>query len=279
MNYEMEELLPLVSELAQKYCGFESTSVTYETAQTLMGAVLYCLEEYHNAERGGLVGKNISIKEQYDTGLKLVYEKAEDIRKIFNELSSHFEDYGVRCLYDTVQKGIPQFLKWYDVKYHPQNTILTPDYPLLMDYSFLSGADAVYRYLSDIRTEQCFLKIFDKEYIVSVLKKYDSQYEYMVENICEIILTNMVGHVMIRKPIREMGFQSGEYLRLAEILEGKSVSDIKKITERTIGETVKRVSGNDADKAAEYLYHSVENIAVRIETAGRYHTLNKIFIV
>ena len=40
MDYKMEELLPVVSELAQKYTGYESTSITYEKAQMLMGAVL-----------------------------------------------------------------------------------------------------------------------------------------------------------------------------------------------------------------------------------------------
>ena len=42
MDYKMEELLPIVSELAQKYTGYESTSVTYEKAQMLMGdSLLY----------------------------------------------------------------------------------------------------------------------------------------------------------------------------------------------------------------------------------------------
>ena len=43
MDYQMEELLPIVSELAQKYAGFESTSITYEKAQSLMEAVIFCL--------------------------------------------------------------------------------------------------------------------------------------------------------------------------------------------------------------------------------------------
>ena len=29
MDYQMEELLPVASELAQKYAGYESTSITY----------------------------------------------------------------------------------------------------------------------------------------------------------------------------------------------------------------------------------------------------------
>ena len=40
VNYEMEELVPIVGKLAEKYTAFESTSVSYEKAEQLMGAVL-----------------------------------------------------------------------------------------------------------------------------------------------------------------------------------------------------------------------------------------------
>ncbi len=45
VNYEMEELVPIVGKLAEKYTAFESTSVSYEKAEQLMGAVLYCIHE------------------------------------------------------------------------------------------------------------------------------------------------------------------------------------------------------------------------------------------
>ena len=41
MNYEMEELVPIVGKLAEKYTSRESTSIPYEKAEQLMGAVLY----------------------------------------------------------------------------------------------------------------------------------------------------------------------------------------------------------------------------------------------
>lgn len=278
MDYQMEELLPIVSDLAQKYSGYESTSITYEKAQTLMGAVIYCLEEFNNTHTDSLVNKSLPIKEQYNIGVRLVYEKAANIQKTFNELSFCFEDYGVKCLYDTVQKGIPQFLKWYDVKYNPQNTILTLDYPLLVDCSSLNGADAVYKYVLGIQAEQHFLGMFDKGYIVSVLKKYNPQYEYMIENICGIVLTNTIGHVVLKKPFKEIGFQSDEYLQLAKIFEKKSVSDIGELIKRTIKEMAKRLFENDMDTVSEYLCCGAENIAVRIETAGRFNQLKKLFI-
>ena len=43
--YTMEELVPIVGRLAEKYCAGESSSVTYEKAEQLMGAVLYCIHE------------------------------------------------------------------------------------------------------------------------------------------------------------------------------------------------------------------------------------------
>ena len=39
-GYTMEELVPLVGELAGSYAGYESSSISYEKAQQLMEAVL-----------------------------------------------------------------------------------------------------------------------------------------------------------------------------------------------------------------------------------------------
>ena len=41
MDYEMEELLPIVATLAEKYTGGESSSISYEKAGQLMEAVMY----------------------------------------------------------------------------------------------------------------------------------------------------------------------------------------------------------------------------------------------
>ena len=277
MDYQMEELLPIVSELAQKYAGYESTSITYEKAQLLMEAVLFCLSEYNSSAKDSLVQKDISVKEQYNIGAKLLSEKVENIRKIFNEISFQFEDFGVKCLYDTVQKGIPQFLKWYDIKFCPQNTILTLDYPLLIDCSFLTGADAVYKYIRAIQTEQIFLRKFDKNYVMLVLEKYNSEYSDMIENICSIVLTNIIGHIAIKKPFNDIDFLYGEYLQLSKIFAGKSIPDIENVVKDLIKKIVSQFYENDMDML-EYLCYETNNIAVRIYTANQHEQLSKIFV-
>lgn len=272
MDYQMEELLPIVSELARKYAGYESTSITYEKAQSLMEAVLFCLSEYNNSDTNSLVQRDISVKEQYNTGAKLLAEKVENIRKIFNEISIKFEDFGVRCLYDTVQKGIPQFLKWYDIKFCPQNTILTLDYPLLIDCGSLTGADAVYQYIRAIQIEQIFLGRFDRNYVMVVLEKYNPEYSDMIENICSIVLTDIIGHIAIQKPFNDIDFLYEEYLQLSKIFAGKSISDIENVIKDLLKKIVSQFYENDMDML-EYLCYEVHNIAVRIDTANQHEQL------
>ncbi len=276
MDYQMEELLPVVSELAQKYTGYESTSITYEKAQSLMEAVLFCLNEYNTSymNTNSLVYKDIPVTEQYNIGVKLLYEKVENIREIFNKISLQFEDFGVKCLYDTVQKGIPQFLKWYDIRFCPQDTILTLDYPLPIDLSSLSGADAVYEYIRAIRAEQIFLRALDQNYITSVLEIYDSEYREMIENICSIVLTNMIGHIAIKKPFHDAGFLYEEHIQLTKIFGGKSIADIEDIIKELIQNIVSRFYENDID-VLKYLCHESNNIAVRIHTAIQYKQFPK----
>ena len=51
MGYGMNDLIPVVARLAEKYVGGDSTSVTYEKAEQLMEAVLYCIHESKRRHR------------------------------------------------------------------------------------------------------------------------------------------------------------------------------------------------------------------------------------
>ncbi len=243
-----------------------------------MEAVLFCLNEYNNSYTDSLASRNISVTEQYNTGLKLLSGKVEDIRKIFNGISYKFEDFGVKCLYDTVQKGIPQFLKWYDIKFCPQNTILSLDYPLLIDCSSLAGADAVYKFICAIQIEQIFLGGFGRNYVISVLERYNFEYQDIIENICSIILANITGHIAINKPLGSTGFTYEEYAQLSKEFGGKTVTDIKSIVNGFIENIVCQFYKNDTDML-EYLCCETDNIALRIYIANQHGQLSKVFVL
>lgn len=193
MNYAMEELMPVVAMLAEKYTAFESTSLPYEKAEQLMGAVLYCIHETElSGNRGGNLPQGmpegtVSVRKAYERGAALVTEKVKKALAMYNEMIPEFSAYGNRCLYDTVVKGLPEFFKWYDVKFAPQDTILTLDYPVTRDLSEYTGIDRIYEYIKCIRREQNFLRTFSEDYVVNILRSYSNEYQDMVENIYEIV--------------------------------------------------------------------------------------------
>lgn len=232
MDYKMEELIPIVADLAKQYAGCDNTSITYENAQRLMQGVIFCLNEYHNSAANMLCRNDVSIMEQYQTGRQLVLNKAKQILDIYNEMSSYFDDYNVICLHDTVQKGIPEFLKWYDAKFFPQDTILTLDYPILEHIHLKCGVDAVYTFITSVQTEQRFLRLFDRNYILSVLKQMIPDYEDMIENITSIVLVNTIGHIAIGKSFQDYGFREDEYQKLSEVFSLSSISDIECILKK-----------------------------------------------
>lgn len=200
MDYQMEELVPIVAELAGKYTAGESTSVTYEKAEQLMGAVLYCIRETWQQKENAMgpsdamaspdsivPGGGMGALQAYEAGVRLVERKVKMALELYNEMIPDFNSYGNKCLYDTFVKGIPEFFKWYDVRFEPQNTILTLDYPVREDLSGYSGIDRIYAYLLCIRREQELLRGFPEEEVRDALYRYHGAYEDLVENICEMV--------------------------------------------------------------------------------------------
>ena len=241
MNYEMEELVPIVGMLAGKFAGCDSTSITYEQAEKLMKAVLYCIQEAEQMSGDFSVRTNkMSAEQAYEAGLECVKRKVSDTLKKYNSLTPDFDAFENRCLYDTVIKGIPEFFKWYDVRFDPQDTIVTLDYPILKDLSGLSGIDRILEYVRCIELEQQFLARFPRAWILQVLRDYSAGYRDMIENLCEIVLKEILTHM------------SPEKAPAAEVLRGR------------IRELVSKYYG-DSDDLRSYLFCVADDLAVRLK--------------
>ena len=273
MKYEMEDLVPIVAKLAEGYTSKESTSITYERAQQLMEAVLYSIREAEKAGQFSLIQKDeLSTERMYAIGVKCVEDKTKEALDLYNGIMTHFSSYGNQCLYDTVVKGLPEFFKWYDCRYDPQNTILTLDYPILMDISEQTGIDKIYDFLFCIQLEQIFLNKFPPEYVMEILSKYDKQYKLMIENLCEIVLMNVISHMLAGKEIFILDFEPEEYLKTQTLIQKENLSDLREKLKNAVKVLVREYYEND-EKLMEYLYKAVDNIAVRMKCAADYGNL------
>ncbi len=276
MKYEIEELVPIVAKLAEGYTSKESTSITYDKAQQLMGAVLYSIHEGEKAEHFSLVQKDeMPLERMYAIGAKCVEEKTKETLNLYNEIMTHFSSYENKCLNDTVVKGLPEFFKWYDCKYEPQNTILTLDYPILVDLSEYTGIDRIYDYILCIQLEQKFLNKFSSEYVMEILSKYDKQYRLIIDNICEIVLMNVISHILAGKNISILNFEPEEYLKMQALIQMENLSDLRGKLKNAVNVLIRECYEND-EKLMDYLYKAVDNISVRIKSAADNGNLHRI---
>ncbi len=271
MKYQMEELIPIVARLTEQYTSFESTSVTYEKAEQLMRAVLYCIHETETGGSGGMISaEGIPAEQAYQAGLALAEEKVKKALELYHELLPEFVDYRNQCLYDTVVKGLPEFFKWYDVKFEPQNTIVMLDYPVLKDLSGYSGIDKIYEFICCIRAEQEFLGLFPEQWVIHVLSNQNPEYGDMIENLCETVLTAVLCHMVLGKPLQE-DLDEGDAIRLQSLFEGMPAEKIQEQFCKALEQLLAKMSGNTGS-LPEYFNKALHEIAVRVKHAARKST-------
>ena len=276
MDYEMEELVPIVGKLAEKYTSHESTSITYEKAEQLMGAVLYCIHElWESSGNAPSLNKKIPAQRAYEIGAEYVEKKTEEALDLYNRILPEFCHYENKCLYDTFVKGIPEFFKWYDIQFEPQNTILTLDYPLLKDISEYTGIDKIFEFIKAIGLEQKFLKLFPAGYVINILSKDNRNWQESMDNICEIVFIHVIGHIILGKSLTVIELEEDDYSYMQKIFKQATLEDIKKLLTTALEIFIKNYYENDRE-LLNYLSGAISGIVVRLKNAADNKVLGNI---
>lgn len=230
MRYEMQELLPVAAWLANRYTARESSSVSYDTARKLMGAVIYCIEEWEEKTKTqyALEGAAVESMYAYKEGVKIVLSKVGQARGIYHRMIYRFEDYGCRNYRDTILNGMPAFFARYDASFAPQNHILTLDYPVLGLNEGNRGVDLILEYLKKAEYEQRFLLNFNSGAIRQLLDLVCPDYEELyLDNICgPVLMRALLCMAADRNPF-ELILDEEDYEKAKTWLTSKSISDLE----------------------------------------------------
>lgn len=285
MDYTMEELIPVVTKLTEKYTGNDSTSVTYETANQLMAAVLYCLREEAGSREGGTgltaAGEREDLWQTYQAGYVKVLDKTARAKRLYEAIIRDFNSYGNQCCDETVIRGMPEFFVKYDARFRPQDELLTLDYPVLKPLGNLRGVNRVYRYLSFIWLEQRFLKSFPEEYVRRVLTESYigwGGYEEMIFNLCSVMMRNTAGHMMIGKKLSDYGFSEWELERIEQKVREKTPHEAETELQKILLQMVGADPG-EGKKVFDYLSGDLKNFAHDLKNAAENGGLKSIFIL
>lgn len=264
MKYKIEELISIVESLAIKYTAFESTSITYEKAEQFMEAVLYCISEIEQFHSEMLMTE-MSAQQAYEIGITYVEKKTKIALDFYNNMLPTFNDYENHCLHDTFIKALPEFFKRYDIKFEPQNTILTLDYPILKDISKYSGIDKIYEYIKCISLEQTFLSKFTEGYVISTLYQYYHYDRDSIDNICEIVLRKVIAHILIQKPLSEIIWEQTDDIKMKDVFLKNDLQYINQYVISEIKKLLEKYYKNE--EIFEYMKDSIDGIIKRFQIA------------
>ena len=266
IDYTIEELLPIVAKLAESYTSYESSSVSYETAQMLLGAVVYCVEEYMGEGRGITTYNKLDIEAAYQRGCDLVVEKVYKAKEIYESLILDFEDYGCCNYRDTIQKGMPKFFLWYDPKYQPQNHILMLDYPVIAISEKLCGVDLIYQYLQNVEKEKRLLDCFGLLEIKQLLERMVSGYEELyMDNICEAVLFDAVKCFIADRSVVCLDWDEKDKKVVTDFIKGDEIWAAGRKIESIIKMIIKKLMDQEEDLEIEKYFARVgQDFAVRL---------------
>ena len=248
MFYEMDELLPLVSKLADRYTSFSSTSLPYEKARMLMEAVIYCIRECTGKDGGNLLsgGEVPDAEILYKRGYEIVKEKVYKSKMLYEQIIEEFEDYGCRNYRDTVIGGVPSFFLYYDPRFCPQNHLLTLDYPAGITEQGRTGADLMESYLYKIKMEKIFLQFFPSASVCALLERITPDYgELYLDNICLEVLCCSVKCAAAGAPLMELCLNRDQEQKVYDYFKGDTLQQIKRKTGSIISKMTERMEDEE----------------------------------
>lgn len=280
-GWNMEDLIPLVAKLADKYTSMDSSSIPYETAQMLMEAVIYCIREWEeedgNLPAMGNSGVGIDWEPAYRVGYERVLEKVRCAKAVYEDLIAGFDDYGCRNYRDTILNGMPGFFVKYDPKFCPQDHILTLDYPAMSVPAGRCGVDLILEYLRGIRVEAAFLQHFPRQHVINVLRGILPEYQSLyLDNICVPVLMRAVGCVVAGKSVLGLKLETGDYRMIEEQFRGDDRSKVSRKLRRVLGILAAALPEEESGGALQYFEGVAGDYAVRVVNAVDGGTLEMV---
>ena len=170
----------------------KSSSVTAETAQSLLESMLYCVTAYLNTlPEPAFALKTRDLGELYQNGLELIKRYMLDARVLLQEVKATRVQTDLIAYNHTIDCAIPEFFDSYDPRFEAQSTVCLIDYPLSEDDMSITGVVYIINYLTELKKENAFCAKYSKNHIRALLLthgvKHHLDYREMLVNIPELI--------------------------------------------------------------------------------------------
>lgn len=274
----MEKLWDLLKWQVRKYNGIDSTSLPIEKVQSLLESLLYTIYLVADID-------NIPIDLIFQKNLQDVIRRGQTILEEKHKAAR--ENRKLMCLkalkirnvyyYETL-KNIGQFFKKYDIYSAAHQIPCSIEYPLCYPISEkIKGITYIEEYICRIQIENDFLECFDQKQIIRLYESSIPDYEEMLFNLCDPVLTNVIGLAMIRQEVRTLNITEEQRNTIISTGCNKTAEEIESWIKDSISFACVILNIQATDEIA-YLRNASRGLSIRLREAIKQEDLSHIFI-
>lgn len=275
------ECLTLLAYKTERYNGGDSSSIQVKIAQGIMTSILFTiglwLKTYPNPDAAVTALQQGTIDEIYQKGRKRIDTLIATTKTIHARLYHQLINTQNVFYHDTLVNGILGFFKLYDPDYAAQEIHITADYPLCNPMPKLAGIAFIKAYVTAAFQENQFCSYFSTDDIHHLLCGYAEDYQGLLINVYELVLTAAIGCVIVGVDCSRLDLTEAGISFLCQTFEEQSKPDILATITKAANDLNQRFQFSQ--ELTNYLQNSLPLIANNITVAARGQTLKRIFFV
>ena len=273
-------LIELMAKEVERFTNDESSSVPIEIAQELLQSVTY------------LIGIHLKTVPDIQTKLELLKKETmsvlfyrgldegsrvyKEAQLLLKELQKNYRKLESIAYHDTLFQGIPEFFHAYNMEFGAHELPGSIDYPLLIPVGGYFGVEMIARYLQRLSIEDRIISCFMKDRINLLLHSFDREAEHLLINICELVIINSFGCILLNKTVKELNISNTEIAELQKRLCGLDKVAVAGLMTEVLSELEEELTLSIEEKS--YLQAALTEITERFWNNCKYGTLEHFFI-
>lgn len=282
---ELEDIemqcLQFLAKQTNRYTFGDSSSVKIETAQGILESIFYTmgiyLKSFQDIDAALEELKQSPVTLLYQKGRKLIEAKFKDAGIMLSSIQNHCMFTENIAYNETIKTGIPIFFDKYDADFAAQDSPGSIDYPLCNDKYDLTGIEYLYNYLQKLDLENEFCRNFSEQDITNLLQGFNEQYQDLLIDIFQLVLTNAIGLVLLNKNVLKLDITPSYLNKLKLKFVNLSKDQINSVLQEASLKLISEL--NISNKHLQnYILDALMNITVGIKTASENNALESVFI-
>lgn len=274
------DLLAILAEQTDKWSRGKSSSIPTEKAKEIMNSVMFVigiqLKSYQMPEQAIDMLKTESLKQLFESGMKLVKQKMMIARRLQKRIMDNLFETPNVYYRSTIFDGINGFFKLYRPQFAAHEIHITADYPVYIGRPRLNGIEFIEQYLRCIEAENAFCICFAAKDVHHLLSGLTKDYPSVPMNIFEPVLLSALGlSILKHDPIR-LDLSKEDILLLYREFTGKSDIEIQECLRKSSFLLYRAIKL--PQNARHYIDMCIPKLANAIQNGVMMKTLDKVFL-